>query len=388
MRVTSNISALLALLVTQSLAGPAGAAEPTKSGEVLCQDLIGEGDYKGALAACEQAYAASREPRILPLIARIQTALVHPVQAHEALVRYLSGPLEERRRKTAEAQVRYLETLITTLSITTKLEGAEIRVDDQVMDPPSLARGVPLTAGAHRLTLDAKGATFSRFVFLAAGEKTSIELPGSGFLALSCAVPQVRFFIDEQEVSANEASQGTPRSAGSHRVVFKVGTTDWPEQQVMIAPEERVSVVCARPPTAPPPPPPAAPGMNQRGFWVTGVGLSLGIATLVTAIYNGSEFDRWQTANDGLKSRNLLFDDWKSKAAENNELMESIQTRRKVTVGLGIAAGLVTAGGVALLFADSAPRQSGSSSWLRHIANGVTVNGSPGSGEIAWRGRW
>src|SRR6185295_7114705 len=99
---------------------------------------------------------------------------------------------------------------------------------------------------------------------------------------------QVRFFIDEQEVDAAQASQGVPSAAGSHRVTFKVGATAQPGTQVIVAPDERVSVVCTPPPSAPPPSPSvsasAGPAMNQRGYWVTGVGLSLGIATLVTAI--------------------------------------------------------------------------------------------------------
>ncbi|HKO47541.1 MAG TPA: hypothetical protein VJV79_07455 [Polyangiaceae bacterium] len=397
MRAIRKISLLLALFAVQSLAHSASAREATESWEVSyqrCQDLIRDGDYKSALAACEQAYASSQQPRILPLIARIETALLHPAQAYEALLIYLSGPLDERIRKATKVQVSHLESLIATLQVTTPIQGAQIRMDDQAMDPASLARGELVSAGAHRLTLEAKGETFSRLIFLPARERTRIELPGSGSIALSCAIPQVRLFIDDQEFDANAGAHGVARAAGSHRVVLKVGAAAWLDQQVMVAPDERVSVFCTPAPATPAPATPAPspadqrPAMDPRGYWVTGVGLSLGVATLVTAIYNGSEFDRWQAANESLRGNQLPFDDWKSRADENNQLMHDIQTRRKVTIGLGVAAALVTAGGVTLLFTDSARARHGSSSWLRKMANGVTVDGGVSFGEIAWRGAW
>jgi len=133
--------------------------------------------------------------------------------------------------------------------------------------------------------------------------------------------------------------------------------------------------------------------MNKRGYWIMGVGLAIGGAALATGIYNATEYNRWQSANDSLRRDSLTSDltlaEQARRAQENNQLMEDIQTRRKVAIGLGITGGLVTAGGVALLLADSAPHaRNGSSSWLRKIAGGVVLNGAISSGEIAWRGAW
>ena len=231
MRPIPPTSVLLALLIPllQSVAGPVSAAEPGKPWKALfarCQKLSNEGDYQGGLEACDKAYELNPDPGILAYMAQIHTALLHPVQARETLERYLhSGTIDEANRKTAEAQLRYLETLLGTLLITTSVAGAEVRVDDQVIDPGALAHGVQLTAGAHRVTLRAKSATFSRFVLVRAGERTRVELPASGSIALSCAVPEARFFIDDQEVDAAEASNGATRAAGSHRVTFKVRDT-------------------------------------------------------------------------------------------------------------------------------------------------------------------
>ena len=399
MRPIRPTSVLLALLfpLLQFVTRPV-SAEPAKPWKALftrCQKLSNEGDYKGGLEACEKAYELNPDPGILAYMAQIHTALLQPVQAREMLERYLhSSPLDEANRKTAEAQLRYLETLLSTLLVSTSLEAAEIRVDDQVTDRNTLARGVRLTIGAHRVTLQDKGgATFSRFVVLRAGERTQLELPGNGSIALSCPIPGVRFFVDEREVDSAQVSNGVPRAAGSHRVTFKVGGTVWPVQPVVLQPEQRVVVVCSQPGT--PPVAPARPrsGSNPRGYWVAGVGLALGGAALATAIYNGSEYDRWQTANDSLRSdiiaQDLTLAEQVRRAEENNQLMEDIQTRRKVALGLGIAGGLVAAGGVALLFADSAAAErDASSSWFRRVAAGVTFNGAATSGEIAWRSAW
>jgi hypothetical protein len=385
MRTTPVLLALLTQFVS-SVARSASVAEPAKTFEVLserCRTLTNEGDYKGALDACERAYPLKPEPWILAYVAQIHTALLHPVQARDALGRYLrSGQLSEENRKTAEAQVRYLETLFTTLLITTRVEGAEIRIDDQVMDASALARGTEVTVGAHRVTLQTKGATFTRFVFLRAGERTQIELPGSGVIALRCAIPQVRIFMDDQELDAAQASRGIPTPAGGHRVTFKVGTSTSSGQSVTVNPDERVSVWCT-PPSA------DRPTMNPRGYWVTGMGLALGVAALATAIHNGNQYDEWETANGRLEGTRLPIEERIQLAHDNNERMESIQTTRAVAVGLGIASGLVTAGGVALLFADShKPIENGSSSWVRKFAAGFTVSSALNSGAIAWRGAW
>ena len=395
MRQIRTLTVLLGLLIplVQSVARPASADEPAKPWKPQferCQKLSNDGNYPAALEACERAYELNPDPGILAYIAQIQTVLLRPVQAREALERYLqSGSLPDADRKTAEAQIRFLDTVITTLLVSTPVRGAEIRVDDQVVDPTTVARGVRLMAGAHRVTVQSSGSTFTRFVFLRAGDRTQLELPGSGSLALSCSTPHVRFFIDDKEVDAIQAARGVSQVAGPHRVTFSAGGAPWPEQQVVVSPDERLSVVCARPTVVPS----DRPGMNQRGYWVAGAGLALGVAALTTAIYNSYEYDRWQAANDSLRhslqQEELSLAEGAYRARENNQLMESIQTRRKVALGLGIAGGLVTAGGVALLFADSAASERNrASSWLRKIATGVTISGAVNSGEVAWRGAW
>jgi len=395
MRQIPPLSVLLALFVplVHSVVRPARADEPAKPWKALsdrCQKLSNEANYQGALEACERAYELNPDPGLLVYIAQIQTALLRPVQAHDALQRYLrSGPLAEANRQMAETQVRYLETLIAKLVVTAPGPGSEIRVDDQPIDPRALSQGVPLAAGVHRVTIQVEGSTFSRFVPLRGGETTRIELPGSGTLLLSCALPEARFSIDDHEVDAAQASAGVPLSAGTHRIIFEAGVVRFPVQSVLVSPDQRATVVCT--PPAATVLPAARPAMNQRGYWVTGAGLSLGIAAVVTGIYNASEYDRWQSANESLRSNRsqLEFARFESQARDNDQLMDSIRTRRKVAIGLGIAGGLVSAGGVALLFHDSAasaPRGSGS--WLRKIATGVTFNGASSSGEIAWRGAW
>ena len=394
MRSPPKPSVLLALLVPlwQAMARPALASEPEKPWRAAydrCQKLSGDGDYTGALQACEQAYAFNPDPGILAYIAQIQTALLHPVQAREALERYLrAGPIDSADRKTAEAQLRYLESQISTLSIVTHSPGGEVRVDDQPLDAATLARGVQLVAGAHRVTLQVQDETFTRFVFLRGGERQQLELPGSGTISLSCAAAEARFFIDDREVDAARASQGVASAPGSHRITFEAGNSSWPAQSVTVAPDQRVTVVCAAPT-----PVPARPAMNPRGYWVTGAGLAVGVAALTTAIYNGSEYNRWQTANDdlrdSLRQNDLTLAEGASRAEDNDRWMESIKTRRKVAIGLGVASALVTAGGVALIVADSATRaRSGSGSWFRRVADGLTVDGSRTSGEIAWRCAW
>ncbi|HYP75911.1 MAG TPA: hypothetical protein VER12_08155 [Polyangiaceae bacterium] len=395
MRLISSSSLFLALLIPllQSVARPASAAEPDKAWRVAydrCQKLSSDGDYTAALAACEQAYTLNPDPGILAYIAQIQTALLHPVQALDALQRYLrSDSLDPADRKTAEAQVRYLETQIGTLALVIRVEAGRVGVDGHWLDAASVAQGVRLAAGAHQVTLEAEGETFSRFVWVRGGEKTLLDLPGSGSIAMSCATPEMRFFIDDQELSPTEASHGVSRAVGSHRVGFKAGSSVWPTETVRVKPDELISVICS--PRLDVHAGADRPSMNQRGYWVTGAGLSLGIAALATAIYNGNEYDRWQAANDDLakKMDQMTFADSQRQARDNDELIADIKTRRKVSIGLGIASGLVTAAGVALVFSDSAAKERhDASSWLRKMAAGLGVNGAKNSAEVAWRGAW
>src|SRR6478609_3314022 len=135
MRPTSSTSLFIALLIPllQSVARPALATEPDKpwrSAYDRCQKLSNDGDYGAALEACEQAYTLNPDPGILAYIAQIQTALLHPVQARDALDRYLpSGRLDDADRQTAEAQVRYLETQIGTLALVIRVEAGRVGVD-------------------------------------------------------------------------------------------------------------------------------------------------------------------------------------------------------------------------------------------------------------------
>jgi len=350
-----------------------------------CQKLSNAGDYTGALQACEQAYGRHADPGILAYKAQIYIVLLRPVEALETLEEYLKSPdISSAERETADAQRRYLETLIARLTVTTPVEGGEIRVDGQLVDTGILAKGVRVTAGAHRVELKAQGGSFSRFIVLRGGEQTQLELPGSGTLVLRCAAPNTRFFVDGQEVDASQAARGIARPAGRHRVTFKPGSTTSPEQEVIVNPDERVVLACAEPHPR---------SLNPLGYWVTGAGVALGVAALTTAIYNGAEFNRWQTANDDL--RNALHDNELTlakashRAQENDQLMESIKTRRKVAIGLGIGGAVVTAGGILLLFTDTTKTtEKSSSSWLRKVATGLTVAGATTSGEIAWRGAW
>lgn len=392
MRPLASRSLRLALLVPLLPWGAsvAHAAEPEKPWKVLydrCQKLSTEGDYKGALVACEQAHALNPDPGILAYIAQIQTALLDPVQAREALSRYLqAGQLDDADRKTALAQVSYLDSVIGTLIVITPLVGAEIRVDGQALDESVLAKGARFTAGPHQVTLKAGGATFSRFVVLRGAERTRLELPGKGTLALSCAVPNTRFYVDGQEVDAALAARGLSLAAANHRVTFRGEKTSWPNQSVDVGPDERVTIVCTQPPL-PPASAPRAP-LNPRGYWITGIGLAIGVAALGTAIYNGQQYDKWQTANESLRDETLTFEQQHDIAQANNQLMNSIQTTRKVAVGLGVASGLVTAAGVVLLFADSsAPTRTGSSAWLRAVTS-LRLGGGRDFGEVAWQGAW
>ena len=133
MRLISRLIVPLALLA-QFVAPRASADETPRPGEIPyqhCQTLIGEGDYPGALEECQRAYEMSSEPGILVQIAQLETALLRPVGARDTLRRYLrASSLEPGKRQVAERQIRYLETLIATLSVTTRLEGASIRVDE------------------------------------------------------------------------------------------------------------------------------------------------------------------------------------------------------------------------------------------------------------------
>jgi len=395
MRLLSSRSIAFVLLVPalQLGARAARAAEPEKPWKALyerCQKLSNEADYRGALEACEKAHTLNPDPGILAYIAQIQIALLLPVQARDTLNRYLqSGELDAADRKTAEAQVRYLDRVIGTLSVTTQIEGAELRVDDQIVDARTLAKGIPLSAGHHQVTLEGPGTASRRFVTLRGGERTEVELPGNGSITLSCAAPKAQFFVDGQEVDVTQAARGVSQPAGTRRVAFKSGSITWPEQSVTVNPDERVAVVCSAPPS--PQTSAAHSSLNPRGYWVTGVGLAVGVAAITTGIYNGNEYRRWEDANDNL-ARNisrLTFEESRSQGQENDELMASIKTRRKVSIGLGVAGAIITAGGVALLFADSsATPRAEARSWFHRVASGLSFDGAKSSGEIAWRGAW
>src|SRR3954469_21941370 len=100
-----RLSVVLAVLIplVSSTTRWANADEPIKPSKALvdrCEKLSNEGNYASALDACERASELDPDPGLLAYIAQIQTALLHPVEAHDALERYLrSGELSPANRQ-------------------------------------------------------------------------------------------------------------------------------------------------------------------------------------------------------------------------------------------------------------------------------------------------
>jgi PEGA domain/Tetratricopeptide repeat len=343
----------LALALCVAVTAPARADEdPQKAARAHYQrglELANHGDYRAALDEFDRAYAASPNFAVLYNIGQADVALGRPEKALEALKKYLADGGEQvtpARRAQVEQQIALLESVFAELEVVTEPPGARVTVDGAELGTTPLSSAVRLTAGTHVVWVSRPGAaTETRVVTLGEGQHDHLAI----------ALP---------DLPPPSAPVRTPAS---------------PQVETP-----------APPPAAPPPA--ATTSTHEKpafpvGYVLIGAGVAVGGIALTQYFWNHGRLDDFHANEAALQTD--TSPGRRERQVENNELASSINGASAVTVGLGIAAGALVAGGVTWLFLQpSASGSSGRESAVSGPRSLPSVAVTHDSLRVSWSGTW
>jgi len=336
----------LAVLVLASLrAAPGRAADedPKEAARLLYTrgvELANDGRYEAALEQFNAAYAKSPHFAVLYNIGQAHVVLGHPLEAIEALTRYLRDGQEQvplSRRQQVEAQVGLLESKLAELTVTTDRSGALVRIDGRDVGRTPLYQPLRLAAGAHAVSVTMEGAApIMQTIVLREAERQALTFVIPGVLAPAAAPPS------------------------------------------LIVP-------------APAPTPPPRRDLRRWAYIAGAAGVVVGAGALGVYLWNRDRYDDWQATNMSL--RELVPDSaaYHDAAVANNERADSLTTANHAIVGLSIASAVLIAGGATLYLLDRAQRHEQVDAGARAADSGWSFDVAVGpswSPRLAWSARW
>jgi tetratricopeptide (TPR) repeat protein len=278
-------------------------------------------EFDKAQTLFSQARALYPSAQVIRMLGYSELALEHWVKAADALEASLDAkvsPLSKDDKKDVQENLNKALSHIGTLSVTSKVAGAQLTVDDGEPINLPLDKPIRLGEGTHKLTVSAQGK-------LDATADVKIE-PGK---------------LAEEALDPQEKPKPKP------------------------------------PPPPPPPPPPKPqrkeiiPHQREVALGAVGLGAGFGVAALVTII----EAAHWRSiANADVNQHLGIYGDRCAMGPQNlcafdievtNRESDLANQLRNAAVGLGVTAGVLGAAGLTFFFlapkkkppppADSAP---------------------------------
>jgi hypothetical protein len=340
------------VVVTIAHAETSQAQDPrTAAGDHYARgiELAGQGLYEAALEQFNDAYAASPHFAVLYNIGQAQMVLGRPLEAIEALSKYLRDGADQvplSRREQVQAQIGVLESQLAELSITTDRPGAAIRVDGRDVGRTPLYQPIRLAAGTHTISASlADGSQVTRDMTLRESERQTLELTFAG------APPA--------------ASLAASVSGGA------LAATSLSEPLLLSAPAN----------------PPVEPWyyhgktMRRMAYVFAGVGVLSAGAAVGVYLWKRGQYGDWQAGNAALQGPGDATGSaaYMAQATSNNALAGSLSNANDAIIGLSIAGGVLAAAGVTLFLVDRAHRRDGGK-----LSFGVGDR----SGSVAWRWAW
>jgi tetratricopeptide (TPR) repeat protein len=314
------------------VAGPAGTPRADDDPRAAAGDhyargteLAQQGLYEAALEQFNAAYAASPHFAVLYNIGQAQMALGRPLEAIEALSKYLRDGADQvplSRREQVQAQIGLLESRLAELSITSNRVGAVIRVDGRDVGRTPLFQPIRLAAGLHTVTAslvnDAQPIT--REISLRESERQTLELTFAG--------------VSPAPGPVGSISEGGPGSAQPSELLLAAAPVKPPEPWYF-----------------------RGKTMRRMAYVLAGVGvLSVGAAVGIYLAKRG-QYQDWQAGNVALQGDAMGSAAYMAQATSNNALAGSLGSANDAIIGLSVAGGALVAAGVTLFLVDRAHRR-------------------------------
>ena len=284
-------------------------------------ELANQGLYEAALEQFNDAYTSSPHFAVLYNIGQSQIALGRPLEAIEALSKYLRDGADRvplSRREQVQAQIALLESKLAELSITTERPGVSIRIDGREVGRTPLFQPIRLAAGTHRITgALADGAHVTRDVTLGEADRQRLEL----------------VFLNASETTSPP-----------------LNLTPTP-----VAPTSQASRQLSQPATtldnagAP-----RGNTMRRAAYVIAGAGALSAGAALGVYLWNRNDYEDWRASDSALKNKTPGSPAYRASATANNARASSLTGANHAILGLSIAGGALAAAGATLFFIDRA----------------------------------
>jgi len=288
---------------------------------------LGEsGSYREAAAEFERAYRLSPHYAVLYNLGQAYMALGQPVEAVEALQRYLTegaSQVPAPRRSEVQAVLKQQRARIGSVAIDANVDGAVLLIDGVTVGRSPLPSPVRVARGEHLVTAVLEGYRATPRTITVTGDGTRM------------AVVLERTAIGDPGVAPDH----TPSPTGAASSVGVALAAPAPNASAASRPSAAAPAAPA-PAGAPLLAPPAGgePGRQDRSRgrhvagWIVGaVGLAVGGVALGHYFWNRSRFESYEHA---------MIDD-PARAS-------SIRSASSVTVGLAVTSGVLVATGIVL----------------------------------------
>ena len=207
----------------------ATAQEPPPAAEPAARKA--EGDqamealrYADALAAYRDAYALTKDPALLYNMGRALQALNRFPEALEKLEAFQAAASPELlgRVPRLPALIAEIRARVSTVTITTNVDGARILVRGTVAGKAPLERPLKLTSGRAEIDVEADGYFPARHVIdLPGGDTTSLDVPlysrsTTGILSVRSTAARAEVFVDAKRVGVAPVEVNLP--GGNHAI--------------------------------------------------------------------------------------------------------------------------------------------------------------------------
>ena len=277
---------------------------------------LGEsGSYREAAAEFERAYRLSPHYAVLYNLGQAYMALGQPVEAAEAVQRYLTEGATQvpaARRSEVQAALKQQRARIGSVVIEANVDGAVLLVDGVTVGRSPLPSPLHVARGEHQITAVLDGYRAKPRTLTVSGDGTRVAMVLERVAPSDAGVPPA--------IIHTASPAGAPASAG-----------------VALAAPLPSAAVSSRPLVAPPvgaePGPPDPSRGRHLAGWIAGaVGLAVGGVAVGHYFWNRSRYESYEKA---------MVDD-PAKAS-------SIRSANTVTAGLAITSGVLLTTGIVLV---------------------------------------
>jgi hypothetical protein len=311
--------------------------------------LVKSGAYGEAIAEFNQSYDLGHDFAALHDIGKAYIAIEQPVHAVKALRRYLSEGgkrIPSARRRQVEAEIAKQEARIATVTISTMVSGAVLRVDGMEMGKTPLSDGVRIMAGTHVFTAAAEGyRPWQQNLALLGGERKTLEIQ----FELNASTAPVT-------VTPPPAGPQTPTGAGA-------------------ATQAPLPVAGAIATQAPPSAPGTAGGSKTVGYVLGGLGIG---ALAVGAVYGARAISKRHDSNDQCPQNQCS-----PTGVELNNQAKTAARVADITIGVGLVS-VAVATYLLLRSPKSEASPPAASAQETRLVAGV----GPGEAHLALGGSW